>query len=210
MARYTDADCKLCRREGIKLFLKGTKCESPKCPIDKRPFPPGQHGRTQRPPKQEGYRVQLREKQRARRIYGVLERQFRNYYEEATRMKGVTGENLLRLLESRLDNVVFRAGFALSRDQARQLFRHGHVDLNGRRASIPSMRVKAGDVMAVREKSRNVQPVQHSLAVNETRSPVEWLQVDRTALTATVRALPNRAAIDVQVQEQMIVELYSK
>jgi small subunit ribosomal protein S4 len=210
MARYTGADCKLCRREGIKLFLKGTKCETPKCAIEKRPFPPGQHGRTARPPKQEGYRVQLREKQRARRIYGVLERQFRNYYEEATRMKGVTGENLLRLLEARLDNVVFRSGFALSRDQARQLVRHGHVELNGKRASIPSMRVRPTDVVSITEKSRRAQPVLHALAVNENRSPVDWLSVDREALKATVRELPARSSIDVPVQEQMIVELYSK
>ena len=210
MARYTGADCKLCRREKMKLFLKGTKCETPKCPIEKRPFPPGQHGRTQRVPKEEGYRVQLREKQRARRIYGVLERQFRNYYEEATRMKGVTGENLLRLLEARLDNVVFRAGFALSRDQARQLVRHGHVVLNGRRASIPSMRVRAGDVVKIGEGSRHVQPVLHAIAVNETRSPASWLEVDRDTLGATIRQLPSRDQIDVPVQEQMIVELYSK
>jgi small subunit ribosomal protein S4 len=210
MARYTGADCKLCRREKMKLFLKGTKCETPKCPIEKRPFPPGQHGRTQRVPKEEGYRVQLREKQRARRIYGVLERQFRNYYEEATRMKGVTGENLLRLLEARLDNVVFRAGFALSRDQARQLVRHGHVELNGRRASIPSMRVRAGDVVKIGEGSRHVQPVLHAIAVNETRSPASWLEVDRDTLGATIRQLPSRDQIDVPVQEQMIVELYSK
>ena len=210
MARYTDADCKLCRREKMKLFLKGTRCETPKCAIEKRPFPPGQHGRTQRPAKEEGYRVQLREKQRARRIYGVLERQFRNYYEEATSMKGVTGENLLRLLESRLDNVVFRSGFALSRDQARQLVRHGHVELNGTRASIPSMRVRPNDVVTIREKSRAAQPVLHALAVNENRSPADWLGVDRDALKVTVRELPARSMIDVPVQEQMIVELYSK
>jgi len=132
VARYTDADCKLCRREKIKLYLKGPKCETPKCPVEKRPFPPGQHGRGRT--KETEYLAQLREKQRARRIYGVLERQFRNYYEQAVRMKGITGENLLRLLESRLDNVIYRAGFALSRDQARQLVRHGHVELNGARA----------------------------------------------------------------------------
>ncbi|MCA1830823.1 MAG: 30S ribosomal protein S4 [Actinomycetota bacterium] len=210
MARYTGADCKLCRREKMKLFLKGTKCETPKCPIEKRPFPPGQHGRTQRLPKEEGYRVQLREKQRARRIYGVLERQFRNYYEEATRQKGVTGETLLRLLESRLDNVVFRAGFSLSRDQARQLVRHGHVELNGKRASIPSMRVRPGDVVKVGEGSRHLQPVLHAVAVNETRSAPNWLEVDRDTLAATIRQLPSRDQIDVPIQEQMIVELYSK
>ncbi len=208
MARYTDADCKLCRREKIKLYLKGPKCETPKCPVEKRPFPPGQHGRGRT--KETEYLAQLREKQRARRIYGVLERQFRNYYKEAVRMKGITGENLLRLLESRLDNVVYRAGFALSRDQARQLVRHGHVELNGKRASIPSMRARPGDTVQVTEKSRRVQPVLHAIAFNETRSPADWLEVDRDTLKATVRALPERNVIDVPVQEQLIVELYSK
>jgi len=208
MARYTDADCKLCRREKIKLYLKGPKCETPKCPVEKRPFPPGQHGRGRT--KETEYLAQLREKQRARRIYGVLERQFRNYYEEAVRMKGITGENLLRLLESRLDNAVFRSGFALSRDQARQLVRHGHVDLNGKRASIPSMRVRPGDTLQITEKSRRVQPVLHAIAYNENRSPVDWLEIDKDTLKATVRALPERGVIDVPVQEQLIVELYSK
>lgn len=211
MARYKDADCKLCRREGIKLYLKGTKCESPKCPVENRPFPPGQHGRGRpRQGRNPEYNMQLREKQKARRIYGVLERQFRNTYEHATRMKGVTGENLLMLLESRLDNVLFRAGFALSRDQARQLVRHGHVTLNGSKASIPSIRVKPGDVVAVADKARSMQPVLHALAVNETRSPAAWLEVEREGLKATMRTLPDRASIDVPVQEQMIVELYSK
>lgn len=208
MARYTDADCRLCRREKIKLYLKGSKCETPKCAIEKRPFPPGQHGRGRT--KDTEYSLQLREKQRARRIYGVLERQFRNYYEEATRLKGITGENLLRLLEARLDNMVFRAGFSLSRDQARQLVRHGHVMLNGKKASIPSMRTKPGDVIGFVEKSKRLQPVLHAIAYNENRSPADWLTVDRTALTATVRELPSRTQIDVPVQEQMIVELYSK
>jgi len=208
VARYTDADCKLCRREKIKLYLKGPKCETPKCPVEKRPFPPGQHGRGRT--KETEYLNQLREKQRARRIYGVLERQFRNYYEQAVRMKGITGENLLRLLESRLDNVIYRAGFALSRDQARQLVRHGHVELNGARASIPSMRVRPGDAVQITEKSRRVQPVLHAIAFNENRSPVDWLEVDRETLKANVRALPERGVIDVPVQEQLIVELYSK
>jgi len=208
MARYTDADCKLCRREKIKLYLKGPKCETPKCPVEKRPFPPGQHGRGRT--KETEYLAQLREKQRARRIYGVLERQFRNYYEEAVRMKGITGENLLRLLESRLDNAVFRSGFALSRDQARQLVRHGHVELNGKRASIPSMRVRPGDTLQITEKSRRVQPVLHAIAYNENKSPVDWLEIDKDTLKATVRALPERGVIDVPVQEQLIVELYSK
>ncbi|MGZ4241139.1 MAG: 30S ribosomal protein S4 [Actinomycetota bacterium] len=205
MARYTDADCKLCRREKIKLYLKGPKCDTPKCPIEKRPFPPGQHGRGRT--KETEYLAQLREKQRARRIYGVLERQFRNYYEQAVRMKGITGENLLRLLESRLDNVLYRSGFALSRDQARQLVRHGHIELNGQRASIPSMRVRPGDSIQVTEKSRRAQPVLHAIAYNENRAPVDWLDVDRDALKATVRQLPDRGVIDVPVQESLIVEL---
>jgi len=208
MARYTDADCKLCRREKIKLYLKGTKCDTPKCPVEKRPFPPGQHGRGRT--KESEYLLQLREKQRARRIYGVLERQFRNYYERATQMKGITGENLLRLLETRLDNVLFRAGFALSRDQARQIVRHGHVMVNGRKASIPSMQVRVGDVVAVREKSRRMVPVLHALAYNENKSPPPWLEVERDGLQATVRQVPARESIDVPVQEQLIVELYSK
>ncbi len=211
MARYKDADCKLCRREGIKLFLKGTKCESPKCPVEKRPFPPGQHGRGRpRQGRNPEYNLQLREKQKARRIYGLLERQFHNTYVTASKMKGVTGENLLMLLESRIDNVVFRAGFALSRDQARQLVKHGHVRVNDKRASIPSMRLKPGDTVQVVEGSRSMQPILHALAVNETRSPVAWLDVDRESLKATLRTPPDRASIDVPVQEQLIVELYSK
>ncbi len=208
MARYTDADCKLCRREKIKLYLKGTKCDSPKCPIEKRPFPPGEHGRART--KETEYLMQLREKQKARRIYGVLERQFRNYYTEATGMKGITGENLLRLLESRLDNVLFRAGFALSRDQARQLVRHGHVEMNGKRLSIPSARVKVGDSIQVAEKSRRMQPVLHAIAVNENRQPPSWVSVDRDTMRATVTGQPARGDIDIPVQESMIVELYSK
>jgi len=208
MARYKDADCKLCRREKIKLYLKGSRCETPKCAIEKRPFPPGQHGRGRT--KDTEYMLQLREKQRARRIYGVLERQFRNYYKEATQLKGITGENLLRLLELRLDNVVYRAGFGMSRDAARQTVRHGHVEVNGRKASIPSMRLRVGDKVTIRDKSKQSQPVLQSLQWNENRPPASWLDVDRNALTAVVRQLPPREAIDVPVQEQMIVELYSK
>lgn len=208
MARYAAADCKLCRREKIKLFLKGTKCETPKCPVEKRPFPPGEHGRSRT--KETEYLMQLREKQKARRIYGVLERQFRNYYAEAAQMKGITGENLLRLLESRLDNMVYRAGFALSRDQARQLVRHGHIEVNGRRLSIPSARVRVGDTFQVAEKSRRLQPVLHAIAVNENRPPAPSLEVDRDNVRATVVSLPSRSHIDIPVQESMIVELYSK
>lgn len=209
MARYIDADCKLCRREGIKLFLKGSKCET-KCTLDKRgPFPPGQHGKA-RKKKETEYQMQLRQKQRARRTYGVLERQFRNYYEEAVRRPGITGEELLKILESRLDNVLFRAGFALSRDQARQLVNHGHVLLNGKKASIASMRVKATDVVSIRAKSKTIVPVQHAIAYNEGRSTPTWLSVDKAELKATVTQIPDRHMIDTPVTEQMIVELYSK
>jgi len=208
VARYTDADCKLCRREKIKLFLKGTKCETPKCPVEKRPFPPGQHGRART--KETEYLLQLREKQKARRIYGVLERQFENYYRKATRMKGVTGENLLRLLETRLDNAVYRAGFAVSRDQARQLVRHGHVEVNGKRLSIPSAQLRVGDRLAIAETGRRMQPVLHAVAVNENRTPPEWLSVERDTLAATLSRWPDRSDVDVPVQETLIVELYSK
>jgi small subunit ribosomal protein S4 len=208
VARYTDADCKLCRREKTKLFLKGTKCETPKCPVEKRPFPPGQHGRART--KETEYLLQLREKQKARRIYGVLERQFENYYRKATRMKGVTGENLLRLLETRLDNAVYRAGFALSRDQARQIVRHGHVEVNGKRLSIPSAQLRIGDRVAIAETGKRMQPVLHAVAVNENRTPPEWLSVERDTLTATLNRQPDRSDVDVPVQETLIVELYSK
>jgi len=208
VARYTDADCKLCRREKIKLYLKGTKCETPKCPVEKRPFPPGQHGRART--KETEYLLQLREKQKARRIYGVLERQFENYYRKATRMKGVTGENLLRLLETRLDNAVYRAGFAVSRDQARQLVRHGHVEVNGTRLSIPSAQLRVGDRLAIAETGRRMQPVLHAVAVNENRTPPEWLSVERDTLAATLTRWPDRSDVDIPVQETLIVELYSK
>lgn len=208
MARYTDADCKLCRREKIKLYIKGTKCETPKCPIEKRPFPPGEHGRGRT--KETEYLLQLREKQKAKRIYGVLERQFRGYYEKASSMKGTRGENLLRLLELRLDNVIYRSGFALSRDQARQLVTHGHVQVNGRRSSVPSRRLRVGDRVAVAEASRRLQPVLHALAVTENHSPVGWLDVERDSWSAGVRGLPERSDIDIPVQESLIVELYSK
>jgi len=208
VARYTGPVCRLCRRERMKLFLKGAKCETLKCPVERKPYPPGEHGRGRI--RESEYLMQLREKQKARRIYGVLERQFRNYYTEASHMKGITGENLLRLLESRLDNVLFRAGFALSRDQARQLVRHGHVELNGKRLSIPSARVRVGDNVSVAEKSRRMQPVLHAVAVNENRTSPSWVQVDKDLMKATVTGLPGRGDIDIPVQESMIVELYSK
>jgi small subunit ribosomal protein S4 len=208
MARYTGPDCKLCRRERQKLYLKGTKCDSPKCPVELRPYPPGEHGRGRI--KESEYLLQLREKQKARRIYGVLERQFRNYYESATRMEGLTGENLLRLLETRLDNVVYRGGLARSRDEARQVVRHRHVAVNGRTVNIPSFRVRPGDVVEFREKSREVQAVIGALEVFGRHPVPDWLTTDVDARRITVNALPDRHQIDVPVQEQLIVELYSK
>ena len=208
MARYTGPDCKLCRREREKLYLKGRRCESPKCAIEKRPYPPGEHGRTRI--KESEYLLQLREKQKARRIYGVQERQFRNYYEAAARQTGVTGENLLRLLETRLDNLVYRSGLAASRDQARQLVRHKHFQVNGRTVNVPSFRVRPGDRVEVRERSRNLLSIHESVEQSENRVIPAWLDVDKDALSVMVSDLPSRTAVDTKLQEQLIVELYSK
>jgi small subunit ribosomal protein S4 len=208
VARYTGPDCKLCRRERMKLYLKGVKCESPKCPIERRPYPPGEHGRGRI--KESEYLMQLREKQKARRIYGIMEKQFRGYYASAAQKKGVTGEELLRLLETRLDNVVYRGGFANSRDQARQLVRHRHFQLNGRTVNIPSHRIRPGDVVQVREKSRGLIPVQEAMQLAEGRMIPPWLDVNRGDLSITVTDFPSRQMIDTPVQEQLIVELYSK
>lgn len=208
MARYTGADCKLCRREKMKLFLKGAKCESPKCPIEIRPYPPGEHGRGRT--KDSEYLLQLREKQKARRVYGVLERQFRNYYEEASRRTGKTGENLLRILESRLDNVVYRAGFAKSRDMARQLVKHGHLTVNGKKVDIPSYRVSENDIVEVRESSFELTPFVIARAEAGERTVPAWLEVLPNRMRILVHSLPARQVIDTPVQEQMIVELYSK
>ena len=208
MARYTGADCKLCRREKVKLFLKGSKCDSPKCPIEIRPYPPGEHGRNR--PKDSEYLIQIREKQKARRMYGVLERQFRGYYEEAARRKGMTGEALLQILESRLDNVVYRAGFAKSRDMARQLVRHGHFLVNGKRVDIPSFRVSENDVIEVRAKSLEMTPMVVARAEAGERTVPAWLEVMPDQMRILVHTLPARAQIDTQVQEQLIVEFYSK
>ncbi|HEY2667214.1 MAG TPA: 30S ribosomal protein S4 [Actinomycetota bacterium] len=208
MARYTGPVCRLCRRERMKLFLKGTRCMGPKCAIERRPYPPGQHGRGRI--KESEYLVQLREKQKARRIYGVLEKQFRGYYEEATRAKGVTGTRLLQLLELRLDNVVYRGGLAMSRDQARQFVTHGHFQVNGRKVDIPSYRVKAGDVVAVRERSRSVGRIVEAAAFAAGRHVPDWLILEAGELKISVVSEPARELIDVPVQEQMIVELYSK
>ncbi|AKG43444.1 30S ribosomal protein S4 [Streptomyces sp. JH002] len=208
MARYTGADCKRCRREKQKLFLKGSKCESAKCPIEIRPYPPGEHGRGRT--KDSEYLLQMREKQKCARIYGVLEKQFRGYYTEANRQQGKTGENLLRILESRLDNVVYRAGFAKSRDHARQLVRHGHILLNGRKNDIPSARVSPSDIVEVRESSRNLTPFEVAKAEAGDKTVPAWLESIPSRLRVLVHALPERQVIDTQVQEQLIVELYSK
>jgi len=208
MARYTGPVCRLCRRERMKLFLKGTRCMGPKCAIERRPYPPGQHGRGRI--KESEYLVQLREKQKARRIYGVLEKQFRRYYEEATHAKGVTGTRLLQLLELRLDNVVYRGGLAMSRNQARQFVTHGHFQVNGRKVDIASYRVKAGDVVEVRDRSRQVGRIVEAAAFAAGRHIPEWLILEAGELKISVVAEPAREFIDIPVQEQMIVELYSK
>ncbi len=208
MARYTGPVCKLCRRERTKLFLKGARCESSKCAIENRPYPPGEHGRGRI--KETQYLIQLREKQKARRIYGVLEKQFRNYYKEAARRSGITGENLLRILESRLDNVMYRSNFATSRAQARQLVSHGHVLVDGRRVDKPSIRVRPGTSLGLRERSKELVAVQHAIDTIGDRGIPEWLEVDADNKKVTVRDLPTRTQVDTQIQEQLIVELYSK
>ena len=208
MARYTGADCRKCRRAKTKLYLKGAKCDSPKCPFEIRPFPPGQHGRGRS--KDSEYLLQLREKQKAKQIYGVLERQFRSYYEEATTGKGKTGDNLLRILETRLDNVVFRAGFAKSRDMARQLVRHGHFTVNGHKVDVPSYRVDDHDIVEVRESSLDLTPFVVARAEAGERTVPAWLEVIPNRMRVLVHTLPVRQQIDTQLQEQLIVELYSK
>ena len=208
MARYTDAVCRLCRREKIKLYLKGPKCDTQKCPVERRPYPPGEHGRD-RVRQGSEYLGQLREKQKARRIYGVLEKQFANLYEEANRAQGITGENLLRMLELRLDNIIYRAGWASSRNQARQMVRHQHVLVNGKRVDIPSYRVRKGDVVSLHEKARQMIVVRHNLDTIDRQVP-PWLDGDPSSHEITVRDLPMREHIDLPVREQLIVELYSK
>ena len=209
MARYTDPVCRLCRREGMKLFLKGAKCFSDKCPIEKRNFAPGQHGKD-RKAKIVGYGLQLREKQKAKRIYFTLEGQFRNYFEKAARAQGVTGELLLQQLERRLDNVVFRLGFAQSRRQARQLVRHGHVAVNNRKVNIPSYEVSAGEEISIRENSKKLAILEMAKEFASHGTLPNWLEVNRDAYTARVLSLPKREDIQLPVNEQLIVELYSK
>jgi small subunit ribosomal protein S4 len=207
MARYTGPVCRLCRRERMKLFLKGTKCETARCPIERRPYPPGMHGRGRI--RESEYLFQLREKQKARRIYGLLEKQFKLIYNKANKQPGVTGENLLRLLELRVDNVVFRAGFASSRNQARQFVRHGHVSIDGERVTIPSYTLKKGQVVTLRDKARKMIVVRHNVDTLDRAVP-QWLEVEVGDLKATVRDLPLREQIDIPVREQLIVELCSK
>jgi len=209
LARYTDAVCRLCRREGIKLFLKGSKCFSDKCPIEKRNFAPGQHGKD-RKAKIVGYGLQSREKQKAKRMYFTQEGQFRNYFERAFRTKGVTGEILLQQLERRLDNVVYRLGFAMSRRQARQLVRHGHVAVNGRKVNIPSYEVTVGQEVTIRESSRKLPILEQAKDFASHQNAPNWLEIDRDNYKGRVLSLPKREEIQLPVNEQLIVELYSK
>jgi len=209
LARYTGAVCRLCRREGMKLFLKGAKCFSDKCPIEKRNFAPGQHGKD-RKAKIVGYGLQLREKQKAKRIYFTQESQFRNYFEKAARSKGVTGELLLQSLERRLDNVIYRLGFAQSRRQSRQLVRHGHVHVNGHKVNIPSYEVSAGEEISIRESSKKLTVLELAKEFASHGTLPNWLEVDRDAYKARILSLPKREDIQLPVNEQLIVELYSK
>ena len=208
MARYIGPVCRLCRREGQKLYLKGEKCFSEKCPVARRPYAPGQHGQASR--KLSEYGLQLREKQKAKRIYGVLEAQFANYFEKADRIPGVTGENLLRLLEMRLDNVVYRLGYGRSRTEARQVVRHNHILVNGKKVNIPSYQVKIGDVIEIKEKSKGLQRFKDITDTTASRIIPEWLEADIDNLKGKVVALPERDQIDIDIQETLLVELYSK
>ena len=208
MARYTEAACRLCRREGVKLFLKGDRCFSAKCGVERRAYPPGQHGQGRA--RFSDYGVQLREKQKVKRMYGLLENQFSRVMERATRMKGRSGENLLNLLERRLDNVVFRLGFATSRAEARQLVRHGHFRVNGRKAAIPSMLLRPGDTVRLRESSQQVARITSALDALEGKSVPQWLEIEKTEFKGTVKSMPTREDITMPIQEQLIVELYSR
>jgi small subunit ribosomal protein S4 len=209
LARYVGSSCRLCRRENLKLFLKGDRCYGEKCAFERRPYPPGQHGQ-RRGGKVSDYRLQLREKQKVKRIYGLLERQFRRYYYLAERQKGITGTNLLILLECRLDNIVYRMGFAASRDQARQLIRHKHFLVNNHRVNIPSYQVKVGEVIRVREGSREVPPISEAMETVVRRGIPNWIEVGKECLKGTLTSLPNREDLTLPIQEQLIIELYSK
>ena len=208
MARYTEAVCRLCRREGQKLFLKGDRCYTDKCAINSRSYPPGQHGQGRS--KTSEYGLQLREKQKAKRYYGLLESQFANYFEMAERRQGQTGENLLAICECRLDNVIYRLGFAMSRAEARQLVSHGHFTVNGKKVNIPSFQVKPGMVIAIKETSRDIEKIKNNVEANAFRQPPKWLEYDANNLTAKVAAVPAREDIDMPIEEHLIVELYSK
>ena len=208
MARYTGAVCRLCRREGQKLFLKGERCYTDKCGLTRRAYAPGQHGQGRK--KLSGYGLQLREKQKARRYYGVLEGQFRHYFELANKKSGVTGENLLAILESRLDNVVYRLGFGTSRPEARQLVRHGHFTVNGKKVNIPSYLVKVGDVIAIKEESKSSEKIKNVIEITASRIVPKWLDLDNNTLTGKVVAVAEREDIDLPLEEHLIVELYSK
>ena len=209
MARYTGSVCRLCRRENLKLFLKGDRCFSDKCAFDRRGFPPGQHGQ-RRGRKISDYGIQLREKQKVRRIYGILEKQFRNYYKKASAQKGNTGENLLRLLEQRLDNVVYRMGFGSTRAEARQLVSHKSVMVNGQLTNVASFSCNAGDVISIREKAKKQQRIKDALELRKQREDSEWVSVDEKAMEGTFKALPERSDLPAEIQENLIVELYSK
>ena len=208
MARYTASACRICRRENLKMYLKGDRCYTDKCAIERRPYPPGQHGQGR--VKFSGYGVQLREKQKVKRMYGLLESQFRGYYHRASAAKGKTGENLLQQLELRLDNVVFRMGFADTRAEARQLVRHGHFTVNGKRVNIPSFAVRPGAVVEVTEKSRKMLRIAEALETVDRRGVPQWIDLDKKNFKATVRTAPNREDLTMPIQEQLIVELYSK
>jgi small subunit ribosomal protein S4 len=209
MARYIGPVCRLCRREDMKLFLKGDRCYTDKCGYERRAYPPGQHGQSRRK-KNSDYGEQLREKQKVKRIYGVAERQFRGYYHKAVAMKGVTGENLLVLLERRMDNIVYRMGFASDHAEARQLVRHGHFTVNGRRVNIPSYLVRANDVVAVRESSKKIARIGDSLGAVDRRGVPQWIELDKEKFTARVKSMPAREDFTLPIREQLIVELYSK
>ena len=207
MAKYTGPVCKLCRREGQKLFLKGERCYF-KCAFERRNYPPGQHGQIRE--KQKDYGIRLREKQKIRRIYGVLERQFRRYFHLAERQRGVTGDNLLRILESRFDNMIYRSGLAASRAEARQLVLHNHFTVNGRKMNIPSYSAKAGDIIQVKETSKGVEKIQRAIEAAQQRGIPEWLELDRDRMQVTIKSLPARDQIPESIEEQLVIELYSK
>ena len=209
MARYRGSVCRLCRREGVKLYLKGARCYTEKCAIERRNYQPGQHGQARRPRVTE-YGTQLREKQKLRRVYGLTERQFRGYFSQATRQRGMTGENLLRLLEQRLDNVVYRLGFASARQEARQLILHGHMRVNARTVNIPSFLVSEGNVVEVNERSREITRIQQALATVEIRGMPQWLELDRERFRGTIRGLPSREEIGLPINEQLVVEFYAR